>query len=322
MSDARVYPKALRNLHRWAIAVTIATFPLIWLGGLVTTYDAGMAVPDWPGTYGYNLWLYPWTTWIFGPFDLFVEHGHRLNGTVVGFLSIGFCIASYRSEPRRWAIQWAFAVLIAVILQGALGGLRVVLDARTLAMIHGCTGPLFFAMATATAVMTSRWWREVSPTLGRAPIRTSTAMGLLAASICQLIIGAQLRHIQPWAEPRHFLMFVHLHLTFAAIVTLGIGWVAFKVSGRFEGETLGISRPAGLLVLLVLVQLGLGIGTWISNYALPWPNLTQWLAQYTIQAKGFAESLIVTGHQATGSLIIALATVLYCSVARLNRNSK
>ena len=119
-------------------------------------------------------------------------------------------------------------------------------------------------------------------------------------------------------------MFVHLHLTFAAIVTLGIGWVAFKVSGRFEGETLGISRPAGLLVLLVLVfaQLGLGFATWISNYALPWPNLTQWLAQYTIQAKGFAESLIVTGHQATGSLIIALATVLYCSVARLNRNSK
>ncbi len=78
----------VRSVYRWAVSVAIVTFPLIWIGGLVTTYDAGMAVPDWPGTYGYNLWLYPWTTWLFGPFDLFVEHGHRLLATVVGMLTI------------------------------------------------------------------------------------------------------------------------------------------------------------------------------------------------------------------------------------------
>ncbi len=61
-----------------------ATFPLIWIGGLVTTYDAGMAVPDWPNTYGYNLFLYPWQTWVSGPWNLFIEHGHRLFGAVVG----------------------------------------------------------------------------------------------------------------------------------------------------------------------------------------------------------------------------------------------
>src|SRR5262249_36289635 len=63
--------------HRWAVGLVCATFPLIWIGGLVTTYGAGMAVPDWPNTYGYNLWLYPAATWINGPWKLFVEHGHR-----------------------------------------------------------------------------------------------------------------------------------------------------------------------------------------------------------------------------------------------------
>ena len=63
-----------------------ATFPLIWVGGLVTTYDAGMAVPDWPNTYGYNLFLYPWQTWLSGPWDLFIEHGHRLLGALVGMI--------------------------------------------------------------------------------------------------------------------------------------------------------------------------------------------------------------------------------------------
>ena len=61
-------------VHGVAVVLTISVFPLIWVGGLVTTYDAGMAVPDWPGTYGYNLFLYPPETWLSGPFDLFVEH--------------------------------------------------------------------------------------------------------------------------------------------------------------------------------------------------------------------------------------------------------
>ena len=79
--------------HRWAVGGACATFPLIWVGGLVTKYDAGMAVPDWPSTFGYNLFLYPWTTWLFGPWDLFIEHGHRLLGALVGMLTIGLLIS-------------------------------------------------------------------------------------------------------------------------------------------------------------------------------------------------------------------------------------
>src|SRR5262245_9405091 len=95
-------PMETRWPHRWAVLLVCATFPLIWCGGLVTTYDAGMAVKDWPNTYGYNLFLYPWQTWIFGPWDLFIEHGHRLLGALVGLLAIGLTISVFRCDPRPW----------------------------------------------------------------------------------------------------------------------------------------------------------------------------------------------------------------------------
>ena len=86
---------ASRWPYRLAVLLAAATFPLISVGGLVTSYDAGMAVPDWPNTYGYNLLLYPWTTWLFGPWDLFLEHGHRLLGVLVGLLAMGLVAAAY-----------------------------------------------------------------------------------------------------------------------------------------------------------------------------------------------------------------------------------
>src|SRR5436190_14526246 len=100
--------------HRLAVLLVCATFPLIWVGGLVTTYDAGMAVPDWPGTYGYNLFLYPFSTWWSGPWDLFVEHGHRLLGAIAGMLTIGFVIAVWLGDSRRWMRDAALAALALV----------------------------------------------------------------------------------------------------------------------------------------------------------------------------------------------------------------
>src|SRR5437870_10234409 len=92
--------------RRLAVVLVCATFPLIWVGGLVTTYQAGMAVPDWPTTYGYNLFLYPWQTWISAPWNLFIEHGHRLFASAIGLLTIGLAAAVFRYDRRRW-LRWA-----------------------------------------------------------------------------------------------------------------------------------------------------------------------------------------------------------------------
>ena len=98
----------------WAWMSAAFIFPLIWVGGLVTTHDAGMAVPDWPGTYGYNLFLYPLSTWLYGPFDLLIEHGHRLLGSWVGFLVILLCIWAWNTESRGW-YRWACLGLLGAV---------------------------------------------------------------------------------------------------------------------------------------------------------------------------------------------------------------
>ncbi len=307
-------------VHSIAVILTVAVFPLVWVGGLVTTYDAGMAVPDWPGTYGYNLFLYPMETWLLGPFDLFVEHSHRLLGAQAGILCIGLVIAAWMQDGRKWFRWWTVGVLFAVIAQGLLGGLRVRMDARTLAMIHGCVGPLFFAMATATAVMSSRLWIAAESTTSssnRAGCWTPRiATMLVLAAYLQLIVGAQMRHVTGGTSHRVFMGFVHSHLTLAAVITCLVAVLAL-FAGTFSDVPRSISRPTWILALLVLVQLGLGIGTWIVNYALPWSELTDNLARYTIQAKGYWESVIVTSHMATGSLIISLSTVVSLRAWRL-----
>ncbi len=202
-------------VHVLAWTLTLTVFPLIWVGSLVTTYDAGMAVPDWPTTYGYNMFSYPIQTWLFGPFDLLAEHSHRLLASIAGILTIVLVVLAFRYDSRNWFRAWSVALLAAIIGQGVLGGMRVVLDARTLALIHGCTGPLFFAMATATVVMSSKFWFHASDNRYWATGSTSRWASTLLAlfSFAQLSVGAQLRHITGNASPQYFMGFVHMHLT-------------------------------------------------------------------------------------------------------------
>src|SRR3954468_23775577 len=144
-----------------AFLTACATFPLIFMGGLVTSHGAGMSVPDWPNSYGYNMFLFPPRLWIGG---ILFEHTHRLMGTVVGLCSIALVIASFVSKWAGRRERWlTAAVLGAVIFQGILGGLRVVLVQLDLAIVHACVAQAFFCLAAYVAVVTSRWWQNRKP---------------------------------------------------------------------------------------------------------------------------------------------------------------
>jgi cytochrome c oxidase assembly protein subunit 15 len=134
------------------------------------------------------------------------------------------------------------------------------------------------------------------------------ATALVLFSYLQLIVGAQLRHVTGTTPSKMFMMFVHSHLTLAAVVGV-LALVLAAFAGLSRRTPPRVRRPAFLIVLLVFAQIALGIATWIVNYALPWQEIDAALAAYTIQAKGYSESLIVTAHMATGSLIISLGTV-------------
>ena len=306
--------------HRLAVALALVSLPLIGVGGLVTTYDAGMAVPDWPGTYGYNLFLYPLSTWWSGPWDLFVEHGHRLLGALAGILTIALVVAIWLGDDRRWMRDASLAALGLVIFQGVLGGMRVLLDERMMALVHGCTGPLFFAFVMCLVEMTSRNWRErelVEPSpAGR---RFARSAGIAAClSYLQLTVGALLRHIPLDAPPQVFRAALVFHLVFAGILTLLLSILAFAVL-RGSAAHRPLRMPAIFLSLLVMLQLVLGATTYVMKYSWPaWMDSFGFAAGYVVQERNFAQGLIVTEHVVCGSLILASLTTLALRAARVS----
>ena len=181
-------------LHRFAIFTALATLVLIGIGGLVTSKGVGMAVPDWPTTYGYNMFLVPFDQWL-GKFGIFEEHSHRLVASFVGFLTIGLAIWLWVKEARKWVRLLGIGALVLVVMQGVLGGLRVTEINQNLGLIHGAVAQLFLILLCAIALVTSAWWQRVnvSDRVGFAALK-----GILMAVIClifvQLLLGATMRH--------------------------------------------------------------------------------------------------------------------------------
>ena len=301
-----------------AVVMVCATFPLIWVGGLVTTYDAGMAVPDWPSTYGYNLFLYPWQTWLLGPFDLFIEHGHRLLGAAVGMIAIVTMFVTWRYDQRKWVCWFSVGVLAMVIVQGLLGGLRVTANEVQVARIHGIVGPAFFAMTIALAAVTSRLWRTTQPaahqTAGKLHRLAVLTTGLV---FIQLILGAHLRHLPLDWSPYAFRAVVIFHLLMAAALFAHIVMLAVRVFAQHRDAT-ALMFPVVALCVLIVAQVVLGSATWIVNYSWPdWAVQLGWGIGHTVQAGSYAQALTVTAHQAMGSLILGVSTLLTIRAYRL-----
>ena len=111
------------NVAHWiACSLVAVTGVLLTFGALVTTYEAAMAVPDWPGTYGHNMFLFPFAEWFFGPWDLFLEHGHRLLGASVGFISLVLAVVVWKTNQSSTVRGLVVAAVFLVVLQGVLGG--------------------------------------------------------------------------------------------------------------------------------------------------------------------------------------------------------
>jgi heme a synthase len=180
-------------LKRYAVFTALATFVLVWIGGLVTSHEAGMTVPDWPTSYGYNMFFFPISKWIGG---IFFEHVHRLMASVVGLLTTILAVWLFRSQSSpKWLRILGVIAFFGVVAQGVLGGLRVILLKDQLGVFHATLAQLFLLLMCAIALFLTDFWRNL-------PVHNQTdshhfrplLIFTTALVLCQLILGATMRH--------------------------------------------------------------------------------------------------------------------------------
>ena len=175
-------------LHRYAVLCALATFLLIIAGGLVTSTDSGLAVPDWPLSYGM----------LFPPMvgGIFYEHGHRMIAGAVGLMTLALTIWVWRREERPWVRRLAVTALVTVVIQAVLGGITVLwLLPPAVSSIHLGTAMAFFCMVTALALVTSKGWHAVDRAAIPSPsVLPSLALATSLAAYVQILLGATMRH--------------------------------------------------------------------------------------------------------------------------------
>ncbi len=181
-------------LNRFAWLTCVATLLLICSGGMVTSKNVGLAVPDWPTTFGYNMFLFPVSKWVGG---ILFEHTHRLMGSVVGFLTIMLTVWLWVREDRRWVRNLGVIALVGVILQGILGGLRVTMMKDEIGIFHACVAQAFLGLLVVIALATTKFWRSLANQGIDLQKIASIKMLALATTIAiylQLGLGATMRH--------------------------------------------------------------------------------------------------------------------------------
>jgi len=284
--------------HRLAVVTGFATVLLIFVGGLVTNTGSALAVPDWPTTFGYNMFLYPWSKMVGG---VFYEHSHRLLGSAVGLLTVALAVCLWACEPRRWVRRLGGVAVAAVIVQGVLGGLRVVLLQHDLAMIHACVAQAFLALVVSLAVITAPGWRAPFLPLAQRDIVPLSTLALVSLVFVymQLGIGAVLTHTGSW--------FI-VHLAMAGLATAAVGLFSARVSVAAARSSLppSLYRPAGIILALLGVQLSLGLGAYLWRFG-----------GLSASLSGGLGLLILALHRLTGTLLWAATVVLSLRVVRL-----
>jgi cytochrome c oxidase assembly protein subunit 15 len=295
------------RLHRFTVFVTFMTFLLIIAGANVTSHDAGLAVPDWPFSFG-KLWL--WLREM--PGNVFWEHGHRVIAGTVGVLTIILNVWLWRSEKRRWVRKLGLLALVAVVAQAVLGGLTVRFWLPLpVSAAHATLAQLFFCTMISLSVFTAQGWSEPrADVLEREnPGLRRLCVAAFAVVFAQLVLGATLRHSATWDQPLPVGLLLS-HVMVAFVVLMVLGGTIITVLRRYGGETY-LTRPAQIAAALLTTQLLLGLAAYLTRQASPNdPQPSTLLVSVTV------------AHVACGALVLAATVVLTLRVFRVLKDSR
>lgn len=322
-------------LHRFAIVTAVTTLFLLCVGGLVTSHGVGMSVPDWPTTYGYNMFFFPISKWHGG---IFWEHSHRLVASGVGFLTVVLAVWLWLKESRSWMRWLGVLALVGVIGQGVLGGLRVTLYKDELGIFHATLAQLFFVLVSAIALFSSRWWvaasREQALVSDRYGLRTIFFV-VSALILFQLILGATMRH-------------QHAGLAIPDFPTAyGKFWpdtsaAAIERYNQMRGEAVAMEPITAFQVVLqmahrlvaLIIFAGVAFAAWRTRYQFGWKaGLTKvaagWFGLLCLQVLLGAATIwsnksadIATAHVAVGAISLVTGSLLSLAATRYLNSAK
>jgi cytochrome c oxidase assembly protein subunit 15 len=286
------------GLHRFALFTACSTAFLIFVGGLVTSTESGLAVPDWPLSYGM----------LFPPMvgGIFYEHGHRMVAAFVGLLTVVLAIWTWLKERRIWVRWLGICALAAVILQGLLGGLTVIYLLPTpISMTHACLAQTFFCLTIAIALFTSPGWKRGLPSIqlkGEAVSLHALCTMTTGAVYLQLFLGALMRHTDSGLSIPDFPLafgslipeftsenvIIHFAHRLGAVFVAGMVIWTFVRIFRFYSSYRLVYLPA--LVLLGVTGLQIVLGA-----------LTIWTAKSVF---------VTTAHVANGAVVLGVSFLL------------
>jgi cytochrome c oxidase assembly protein subunit 15 len=299
--NSRNPEKSTKWLNRFAWLTCAATLLLICSGGMVTSKNVGLAVPDWPTTFGYNMFLFPVSKWVGG---ILFEHTHRLMGSFVGFLTIILAVWLWSTEDRRWVRNLGLIALAGVILQGILGGLRVTMMKNEIGIFHACVAQAFLGLLVVIALVTTNFWSMLTsrtPDLKKFALLKGLATGIAIAIYLQLGLGATMRHqhrdlaildfptangawipntsatalskINAWRDTHGFsgvnafqIWLQMAHRFLALIIVIAVIVFCLRV-WRDAPRFVALKRLSLLWVVLIICQIALGAWTIWSNKA-------------------------------------------------------
>ncbi|MDX2080102.1 MAG: COX15/CtaA family protein [Terrimicrobiaceae bacterium] len=324
---AAAFSPARQGLHIWAILTLAATFFLLCSGGIVTSKGVGMSVPDWPTTYGYNMFLFPISRWVGG---IFYEHAHRLIASGVGLMTMILAGWMLASEPRRWVKMLGIVAFVGVCIQGLLGGLRVTLYKDEIGIFHALLAQAFFCLIGILTVVTSRKfvenrWDVLVPDGGL----RHWALGATVLIFLQLGLGATMRHEHAGLAIKDFPLAYGAVIPDTSAEAIARINVEREAAGEMPTNAEFIWVQMAHRAVAVLIVVAVGVVTWrafhfanarvIRGWSVAWAACVAGqivLGAWTIWSNKAAD--IATSHMALGALTLLLG-VVFCF--RLFRSS-
>lgn len=291
--------------HRFTVVVACLAFLLVIAGGLVTSNNAGLAVPDWPTSFG---------NWFKAHMvgGVKYEHTHRLIAELVGTLTIVAAVWTWLVDKRRWMRWLTVGAVAGVVFQGVLGGLTVLnFLPPAISTSHAAVGQTMFCLLAAIAVFTSRGWlTEPTEKITRKEARPLLrhCWMLIGFLYLQLILGAAFRHVwtkwgptaaNRWPAQKIIHAFLYPHMINALVVAALVLYVSLRTVSKHSGIP-HLRRPAVFLLLLLILQLMLGFAAYVTRVI---RGVDELQPTATLVATTVA-------HVGTGALMLAMTVIL------------